>query len=479
MEATSNVMDQHEAEVREGQRFEFGKNWTRFLLHLTDDRIRIAERSMIHLLGRTRLDGMRFLDIGSGSGLFSLVARRLGADVTSFDYDPNSVACTGELRRRYYPEDPGWRVLRGSVLDPQFLRGLGQFDIVYSWGVLHHTGAMEAAFANTIPAVKEGGQLSIAIYNDLGAKTDWWWRIKRRYNSLPRLLRLPFALGIIGSAEARIFAAHLRRREPAAYFRTWTDYQNTSARGMSRWHDWIDWIGGFPYERADIDTIVDRFGNDGFLLENLISRSQGTGCNEFVFRRVAAVGSRVAQPSFESRWLGRRFGRVVAEMTTEANGSIGGRIAGGIPDGTSWFAVQRDRLLGEVPAPDSTGTVRIPPDIVASSGFDSSRVVLLAGRRVVPSQPPRHERGLMWSILAPELRALADDAPDHASPYGSPVFVFEDNRQLGPAHCLLADVERMGEGRFSHWRERVYFSSSDGTDPTGNKRAYILIVGHS
>jgi len=89
----------------ESLRFAFGDNWANFLTVLDDNRIQEAERSLCEMLESDRLDGKRFLDIGSGSGLFSLAARRLGATVHSFDYDPQSVACTEELRRRYFPED--------------------------------------------------------------------------------------------------------------------------------------------------------------------------------------------------------------------------------------------------------------------------------------------------------------------------------------------------------------------------------------
>ena len=203
----SIATNQHNAEVRQGLRFEFGKNWQRFLKTLTDERVALAEQSLIDCLGLSRLDGLRFLDIGSGSGLFSYVARRLGATVTSFDYDPDSVACTAELRRRYFPADANWKVLRGSVLDRDFLAGLGPADIVYSWGVLHHTGAMQMAFANVKTLVPVGGRLFIAIYNDLRDVTDRWWQIKQRYNALPQSLRLPFAVSIIAASELRILGA--------------------------------------------------------------------------------------------------------------------------------------------------------------------------------------------------------------------------------------------------------------------------------
>ena len=104
----------HAREVTEGQRFEFGKNWARFLRVVDDARIGRAEDSLARMLDQRDLRGSSFLDIGCGSGLFSLVARRLGAKVHSFDYDPQSVQCARELKRRYRPEDDGWTVEEGS-----------------------------------------------------------------------------------------------------------------------------------------------------------------------------------------------------------------------------------------------------------------------------------------------------------------------------------------------------------------------------
>jgi len=140
------------ATAREGvtssTRFEFGANWRSFLNELDEARIAEAERSLQLLIGRDRLDGSRFLDIGSGSGLSSLAARRLGAQVVSFDYDRQSVECTAMLRDQFFPNDPNWRVEHGSILNRDYLSSLGCFDIVYSWGVLHHTGAVREAIEN-------------------------------------------------------------------------------------------------------------------------------------------------------------------------------------------------------------------------------------------------------------------------------------------------------------------------------------------
>src|SRR5437868_5120896 len=142
------LAETHTTQVARGERFEFGENWRRFLEQLTAERIADAEQSLRNVLELPDLEGRTFLDIGSGSGLFSLAARRLGARVFSFDYDPQSVACSLELRRRYFDGDPDWRIEEGSALDRDYIASLGQFDIVYSWGVLHHTGAMWNALGN-------------------------------------------------------------------------------------------------------------------------------------------------------------------------------------------------------------------------------------------------------------------------------------------------------------------------------------------
>src|SRR3981081_3303222 len=160
----------HANEIERGERFAFGKNWSRFLNVLEESRIVRAEESLREMLEVDTLEGKSFLDIGSGSGLFSLAARRLGARVHSFDYDAKSVACTQELRRRYFNDDPLWTVEQGSALDPAYLSALGKFDVVYSWGVLHHTGAMWRALDLVAKNVKPGGRVFVGVHN---ARCAW------------------------------------------------------------------------------------------------------------------------------------------------------------------------------------------------------------------------------------------------------------------------------------------------------------------
>ena len=274
-------------EIGKGERFEFGANWARFLELLDDGRIARAEASLKAMLEVESLAGRSFLDIGSGSGLFSLAARRLGARVHSFDYDPQSVACTRELRRRFFPEDAAWRVEEGSALDENYVRSLGAFDVVYSWGVLHHTGDMWRALDNARLPVAPGGKLFVAIYNDTGTQAARWKWIKRKYNELPRPLRAPFAAAVIAPQEAKEALRALLTGRPGDYVRAWTGYDKN--RGMSRWRDIIDWVGGYPYEVARPEEIFDFYRARGFRLTRLKAGGVGLGCNEFVFERVGAA----------------------------------------------------------------------------------------------------------------------------------------------------------------------------------------------
>jgi 2-polyprenyl-3-methyl-5-hydroxy-6-metoxy-1,4-benzoquinol methylase len=137
------------------------------------------------------LTGRNFLDVGSGSGLFSLAARRLGAKVHSFDYDPNSVACTLELKCRYFDRDDNGSIEEGSVLVEAFMESLGKYDIEYSWGVLHHTGELWKVLNHVEKNVALGCKLFIALYNDQGGASRRWLWVKTIYNKLPSVLRAP------------------------------------------------------------------------------------------------------------------------------------------------------------------------------------------------------------------------------------------------------------------------------------------------
>jgi 2-polyprenyl-3-methyl-5-hydroxy-6-metoxy-1,4-benzoquinol methylase len=277
------VGGRHAAEVASGDRFAFGANWSRFLSDLNDDRIESATDSLKGMLGVADLTGKRFLDAGSGSGLFSLAARTMGAEVHSFDYDPQSVACTAELRERYFPGDPGWTVEEGSVLDREYPGRLGVFDVVYSWGVLHHTGAMWDAMDNVAAAVRPGGTFFIAIYNDQGRPSRRWAWVKRTYNRLPRALRWT----VLAPAAARLWGPTVVRGALAGKpLAAWREY-GEQGRGMSPWRDVVDWVGGWPFEVATPEQVFDFCRARGFTLRRLQTCAGGLGCNQFVFDRTA------------------------------------------------------------------------------------------------------------------------------------------------------------------------------------------------
>lgn len=273
----------HADEVARGERFEFGKNWSRFLELLDESRILAAEQSLKQMLEVENLNGLSFLDIGSGSGLFSLAARRLGARVHSFDFDPHSVACTRELKRRFFNEDENWRVDEASALDRGYVESLGRFDVVYSWGVFHHTGDMWTGLENASRAVADGGRLFIALYNDMGSQTRRWRWIKKTYNELPRMLRTPFTVAVIAPDEGKAMLRSVLALRPQEYVQTWTRPSET--RGMNHWRDIVDWVGGYPYEVASPEEVFDFYSKRGFSLTKLKCGGVGLGCNEFVFRR--------------------------------------------------------------------------------------------------------------------------------------------------------------------------------------------------
>ena len=257
-------------------RFEFGKNWAQFIRTLDETQIDAAIRSLQNMLELDDLAGRSFLDIGSGSGLFSLAARRLGARVYSFDYDPASVACTLELKKTYFPDDSDWTVTQGSALDDSFMSSLGRYDVVYSWGVLHHTGNMWLALENVVSLCKPGGLLFLSIYNDQGMTSNRWRTVKRLYNRSPRPGKASIVVAVGAYfAMRRIADMTTGLKNPFAVGRP--------GRGMTWWRDLVDWVGGYPFEVAKPEDIFGFYKARGFTLTRL-KTTRRHGCNEFVFR---------------------------------------------------------------------------------------------------------------------------------------------------------------------------------------------------
>jgi len=276
--------EQWSQEIQERRRFAFGANWQRYAKKVDEPRILEAEASLREMLQTDDLRGLSFLDAGCGSGLFSLAARNLGARVQSFDFDRDSVATTTSLRERFRPGDDGWSVGQGSVLDQAWLATLPRFDVVYCWGVLHHTGEMWRALDNVVDRVGWGGRLFISIYNRQAVWTHVHTAMKRAYVRSGPVGRAGILAGFASWQFARCLAADAARgRNPVAR------YLGTAGRGMSVWHDWVDWVGGYPYEVAKPEEVFDAVVPKGFVLTALRTCGGHAACNQFVFRRAGST----------------------------------------------------------------------------------------------------------------------------------------------------------------------------------------------
>jgi 2-polyprenyl-6-hydroxyphenyl methylase/3-demethylubiquinone-9 3-methyltransferase len=269
------------------ERFEFGRNWQGLVRSLTPEQIEGSVTAMSEVLGVEHLSGS-FLDVGSGSGLSSLAAVRLGADrVVSIDLDPNSVAATEELRRRFAVGGERWTVAEGSALDTDLITSLGEFDVVYSWGVLHHTGHQWRALDNVARAVRPGGVLWIALYNDQGWRSDVWRSVKRAYvRQSPAVQGAMVAVAMAWYETKAALRATASGRSPLT---PWRERKNQ--RGMTVYRDWVDWVGGYPFEVTKPDELVAWSLRNDFRLRRLRTVGGGWGCNEYVFDKVDAAGS--------------------------------------------------------------------------------------------------------------------------------------------------------------------------------------------
>ena len=281
-------------------RFGFGRNWLNYQTSIDPARLQAAGADIEMWLGTQSLRGLRVLDIGSGSGVHSYCMHAMGAaSLVSFDYDADSVEATRALHA-----DAGapssWIVMQGSVLDAEFMASLGTFDLVYSWGVLHHTGSMWQAITNAAARVKEDGTFFISIYAK-GPRFDSDLALKQRYHnaSLSGKRRMEFEW-----IADRYRERTAQRLVPDAW---WTQGLE---RGMDPYFDLVDWLGGLPYEVATVDELITHLYTQGVATRYIV-RACMTAAATFWWRSAGRCAHCLIRRLMTCRrppcvWSGRR-----------------------------------------------------------------------------------------------------------------------------------------------------------------------------
>lgn len=264
--------------------FAFGKNWLDYAQKIDEPKIGQAVSDLQRLSGRDRFDGLSFLDIGSGSGLHALAAIRMGASrVVGVDIDPDSVEASRATLAKFAPAADA-RFERVSIFEMSS-ESFGGFDLVYSWGVLHHTGDMYRALTAAADLVQPDGLLMIALYKETPF-CGMWRVIKRWYSSASPQAQLRARRVRTGLQR---LAFRFKGRDFNAYVRNYAE----NNRGMNYANDIHDWMGGYPYQSISPADCRAFFGRLGFRAEREFVRTPGrylpgllgSGCDEYAFTR--------------------------------------------------------------------------------------------------------------------------------------------------------------------------------------------------
>ncbi len=254
--------------------FAFGKNWQAYVQHaLTPQKVAQAKTAFLKLFEGIEFRGKSFLDIGFGQGIALFAAQERGAHVMGIDVDEENLRSLTKTAQMFHSQQmPVVRI--ASILDDAFVETQlqqGQFDIVHSWGALHHTGNMLQAIHHAASLVKCGGYLVLAIYNKHWS-SPIWGRIKWLYNHSPEFVQQLLVMlfyPIIYLAKFVVTGKNPKAKE----------------RGMDFFYDVVDWIGGYPYEYASIAAIQEIMERKGFVCVRIIPALVPTGCNQFVFQK--------------------------------------------------------------------------------------------------------------------------------------------------------------------------------------------------
>lgn len=272
--------------------FEFGKNWSEYIeKYFSSEKIELSKSHLLDFLKLDSLEGLTFLDIGCGSGLHSLAAFKAGASkIVSFDYDPDSVHTAKKLRA-WVGSPSNWEILQGSVLDKEFMAQILPVDVVYSWGVLHHTGDMWTAIRNSRIPLNKNGVMYIALYSFTGYLSgsisgyptpQEWLEIKQKYNNSNFLGKKMMELEQVWRASECWRADSIKD----FFSKTMTHYKKIRSyptrRGMNYWTDMKDWLGGWPMDFVEelqcMDFCKEQLGLD------ILRIKTGEGNTEFLFR---------------------------------------------------------------------------------------------------------------------------------------------------------------------------------------------------
>ena len=255
---------------REDNNFSFGKNWLHFIQNNINDSV--IESSRIDIIKWFDVKDKSIIDIGCGSGLSSLIFNNEKAKyIYSFDYDINSVDSTLLLKNKQKIINNDWVIKQGNILDTDYIKSLGKFDIVYSWGVLHHTGDLWKAIKNAIYLSND--LIMLSLYSNI-ANYDNDFTAKQNYNKFNELEK-----------KKNIADYVMTVKQSSKKNEEILNWNTPSKRGMNKYNDIIDWVGGFPYEVCSTKQINQFMEENGFILIQKYDPVQ-QACHEWLFKKI-------------------------------------------------------------------------------------------------------------------------------------------------------------------------------------------------